>query len=195
MKSKYYIAKRGGVQAGPYDLSAIQQMLASRAISSDFVIWCEGMTEWRPIMEVVPVAAAPALSGMPAVPSAAGKGKDYNLISATVSCIKRYVQFSGRAGRAEYWWFVLAFHILYFCTLLFGFLSALAWPCLILFLPILIVFLACILPFVSAGFRRMQDVGMHGAFFFIPVYGPLVLALRPSSGPNRFGNQPAPPAA
>lgn len=183
MHPQYYIAKRGGTQTGPYHLAALKQMLATDPTAGDYVAWCEGMADWRPLAEVVAAAAATAVK------------TDYNLVSACVSCIKRYVQFSGRAGRSEYWWFMLAYHILYFSVVLFSILSMVAWPFVILMVLCLLAMLACLLPLIAVGFRRMQDVGHHGAFFFIPVYGAIILALRPSSQPNRYGNGPEPPKA
>ena len=183
MNSQYFIARRGGTQTGPYSLATIKQMLASGSISADYVAWCEGLADWRPVTEVLSDAAACA------------SRTDYNLINACISCIKRYVQFSGRAGRSEYWWFMLAYHIFYFASILFGILTIVAWPFAILMVLCMLVMLAAIVPLVAVGFRRMQDVGYHGAFFFIPVYGAIILALRPSSGPNRYGKQPEPPVA
>lgn len=82
---------------------------------------------------------------------------------------RNYFRFSGRAQRAEYWWFVL-----------FGFLGQ-----LVLTVPDAIFFgldvvaddvspfaslfaLIVFIPTLSAGWRRMHDVGRSGLWLLLP---------------------------
>ena len=91
-------------------------------------------------------------------------------------CFKKYVDFSGRARRSEYWFFNL-FYLL--VTVVASVVSETLSN---------LVFLAFILPLLSAGVRRMHDVGKSGWFLLIPIYS-LVLALTDSqAGPNQYGD-------
>ncbi len=97
--------------------------------------------------------------------------------SAIRTCLRKYVTFSGRASRPEYWWFVL-FVFLGGASawivdgLLFGFeVSGTGdtasvetnGPITGLFL------LAMFLPLITAGWRRMHDSGRSGLYLFYPV--------------------------
>lgn len=45
--STYHVAVDGQA-AGPYEISALQQMIASGTISADSLVWQQGMNEWSP---------------------------------------------------------------------------------------------------------------------------------------------------
>lgn len=87
--------------------------------------------------------------------------------AATMSCLSKYATFSGRAGRAEYWWF-------------FG--SAIASSGLLAGLDRIAMRDAAIrerveaafsvlifLPLVAAGFRRLHDTGRAGWLMLVAV--------------------------
>ena len=75
---------------------------------------------------------------------------------------EKYATFQGRAPRAEFWWFMLAYVI--------GALVVSLFP----LLP-LIYALGMFLPLLAVGFRRMQDTGRPGWYFLIPsIYNLLV---------------------
>ncbi len=85
---------------------------------------------------------------------------------AVQTCFSKYVDFSGRARRSEYWWFVLAYVIL---AIVSGFIHEYIY---------VIVVLAFILPLLAAGARRLHDIGKSGWFLLIgliPIVGGLVL--------------------
>jgi len=110
-----------------------------------------------------------------------------NFQQAVQTCFRKYVDFSGRASRPEYWWFVLAYVILAFVT---GFIHD------YLYLLVVLIFL---LPLLSAGARRLHDMGKSGWWLLIgliPVVGGLVLlyfTVQPSQpDSNEYG---APPQA
>lgn len=75
-----------------------------------------------------------------------------NVASFKTCFLQKYMDFSGRASRPEYWWFVLAYVIgtvvlvvlinSYFLSLIYG---------LVFFLPA-----------TAAGARRLQDAGYNG---------------------------------
>jgi len=101
---------------------------------------------------------------------------------AVMVCLKKYKDFNGRAGRAEYWWFYL-FHCLVVIVLglLSQFLASIAN--LILFLPGL-----------AAAVRRLHDRGFSGWWMLLAltVIGviPLLVMLALPSDPrvNQYGD-------
>ncbi|MGH7043122.1 MAG: DUF805 domain-containing protein [Acetobacteraceae bacterium] len=112
--------------------------------------------------------------------------------SITIS-LNRYVQFSGRAPRAELWYFVL-----------FVFLIALGanvidaiWLRYHFKLFVAIVDLAFFLPNLAVQVRRLHDLGRTGwwlLLLFVPLVGAIVLLVwfctRGTRGKNRFGVDP-----
>ncbi len=110
--------------------------------------------------------------------------------TAINTCLKKYVQFQGRATRPEFWHFVL-FVFLMHCAagildnaLGFGFTRPLN----------ALVALGLFLPQLAVGARRLHDTDRSGwwqLLIFIPVVGWLVLAilwaLQSDSNENRFG--------
>lgn len=86
------------------------------------------------------------------------------------TCLSKYIQFSGRASRPEYWWFVL-FALL--VSAVFGALDNALFdagpanggsngPLQSLFS------LAIFLPMLAAGWRRMHDTGKPGWYLLLP---------------------------
>ncbi|TKD18060.1 DUF805 domain-containing protein [Rhodobacter capsulatus] len=130
-----------------------------------------------------------------------------NLPTAVRTCFSKYVTFSGRASRPEYWWFVL-FTLICFVVLSvietrflgYGTVSrgegSWAWqsnggPLSGLFA------LGIFLPTLAVAVRRLHDSGKSGWWLLIqlvPLIGALVLLyhfVQPSQvGPNRFGAAP-----
>lgn len=119
----------------------------------------------------------------------------WNPVNAFTSCMKRYAQFSGRACRSEYWFYTLAYFILYCVCMAIDLLICMGIPVFQL-----ILMLATLVPSFAVSWRRMHDSGLSGAhslWVLIPYLGSLVfiiLACRSSNaGPNRFGAAPAAP--
>ncbi|MDM0105514.1 DUF805 domain-containing protein [Variovorax sp. J22R24] len=109
-----------------------------------------------------------------------------NFQQAVQTCFRKYVDFSGRASRPEYWWFILAYVVLAFVT---GFIHEYLY---------FIVVLAFLLPLLAAGARRLHDIGKSGWWLLlglIPVLGGLVLlyfTVQPSQPEsNEYGPPPA----
>jgi uncharacterized membrane protein YhaH (DUF805 family) len=90
------------------------------------------------------------------------------------TCLSNYANFSGRATRSEYWWFVLF-------IVLVAFVAALVHPALYG-----IFALAMLFPILGALARRFHDAGYSAWWLligFIPVIGSLVqlfMAVQPS---------------
>ncbi len=121
--------------------------------------------------------------------------------TAINTCLKKYVQFQGRATRPEFWYFVL-FAFLMHCAAgildnAFGFGATQPLNAL--------VFVGLFLPQLAAGIRRLHDTDKSGwwqLLVFIPVIGWLALvilwAAQGDANDNRFGSAPqseAPKAA
>ena len=101
--------------------------------------------------------------------------------NAISTCFRKYVGFSGRACRSEYWWFVLFLFVIGLSahvtdTALDGDtlvkrhdIDELSYATIRHTGPVEKVFwLVTILPFLAAGVRRMHDTGRSGLFLFAP---------------------------
>ncbi|MDN4588910.1 DUF805 domain-containing protein [Xenophilus aerolatus] len=107
-------------------------------------------------------------------------------MDAVKTCFAKYADFTGRASRSEYWWFVLfEVIVLIVAQLIHQYVYAIAA-------------LGFLLPALAAGARRLHDIDKSGWFLLLGLI-PLVnfyllfLLVQPSqSESNRFG---APPVA
>lgn len=109
-------------------------------------------------------------------------------VESVQTCLRKYVDFSGRASRPEYWWFFLFFIIAAAVAItLDG--AFRTYPLLYV-----VVLLGLFLPSLAAQVRRLHDTDRSGWWVllaFIPLIGTiwvLVLLASPgTAGPNRFG--------
>ncbi|MDE6135963.1 MAG: DUF805 domain-containing protein [Muribaculaceae bacterium] len=102
-----------------------------------------------------------------------------NFVDSIKACLGKYVDFNGRASRAEFWWFFLF-------TFIIGLIPV------VNFLSILLI-----VPYLAVSWRRMHDIGKGGGWWFInfiPLVGFIwfiVLAAKQGeAGANRFGDAP-----
>ena len=113
-------------------------------------------------------------------------------------CFQNYANFSGRARRAEYWYFCLFNTIIsvvlsglgrlaggegFIATALTGIASLYS--------------LATLVPGLAVAWRRLHDIGKSGAYWFfilIPLAGPIILlvwlAKAGDAGDNAYGPDP-----
>ena len=111
--------------------------------------------------------------------------------------LKKYADFSGRAPRAEYWWFYLLVIVAYLVASIvdsmmgsnfggsgYGMMTAIAG-------------LALLIPSIAAGARRLHDTDRSGWWLrsaFIPIIGAIVLivffVMQGTQGPNSYGEDP-----
>ena len=56
---------KNGAEAGPVDQATVQQMLASGSLSSDDIVWTDGMTQWIPARQVPGLLPAPGAFSPP----------------------------------------------------------------------------------------------------------------------------------
>ena len=76
--------------------------------------------------------------------------------------LKKYAQFSGRAPRAEYWWFYLGYVILAFVLNMLTGISE-------IFGLLAIAYLALIIPMIAVGVRRLHDIDRTGWWLLAPI--------------------------
>lgn len=115
-------------------------------------------------------------------------------VDAIESGFRKYFQFSGRASRSEFWYWVL-FNIL--GGIVIGFFDAfiLRMPQL---RPLGIIFsLTMIIPNISVTIRRLHDINRSGwwqLLSFIPIIGWIFLikwdCTKGDENTNRFGDNP-----
>jgi hypothetical protein len=124
-------------------------------------------------------------AGFPNVPPTPYMG----FVDAIKVCFNKYATFTGRASRAEYWWWVLFTFVVGALCSMFGhvgqYISGVAS-------------LAFLVPSLAVAWRRMHDIGKGGGWYFIiliPIVGWIlwiVWCCKPSEPcPNRFGDVPA----
>lgn len=119
------------------------------------------------------------------------------MIWAVKTVLSKYVTFSGRARRAEYWWWVLFTIIL---SVVAGIVDAIitgGGPQGGIQPLSTIVALGLFLPGLAVLFRRLHDTDRSGWWWlilFIPLIGLLVMIyflVQPGTdGSNRFGEDP-----
>ena len=104
--------------------------------------------------------------------------------------LKKYAEFSGRAGRKEYWLFTLGQFVI-------GFLLAMLIPVLYL-----VFVFGTLLPVLAVAVRRLHDTNRSGWWCFIvlvPLVGNIAmfvfLVLEGTSGDNDYGPNPLAVAA
>jgi uncharacterized membrane protein YhaH (DUF805 family) len=108
-----------------------------------------------------------------------------NFTQAVKTCLmQKYVEFSGRAGRPEFWWFFLFQFLAMMVATVFG--EVAYW----------LVAIALLLPNIGVAVRRLHDIGKSGWFLLlglIPLLGFLVLIyfwVQPSGPANAWGAAP-----
>lgn len=109
---------------------------------------------------------------------------------AVKHCLQNYVNFSGRAPRSEYWFFVL---FMVGAMVIAGILDGAITGGILGSLVSLGLFLPCI----AVGVRRLHDLDKSGWWYllvFIPIIGSLVLLFwyvqKGTDGANSFGEDP-----
>jgi uncharacterized membrane protein YhaH (DUF805 family) len=115
-------------------------------------------------------------------------------VDAVKSVYTRYVDFSTRSSRSEYWWFVLFYVI---AGIVLGIVD------MIIGINILtaILMLGSIIPGIAVGVRRLHDIGRSGWWMligFIPLVNLLLIywyVLPGEEGDNAWGSNPLGSAA
>ncbi len=115
-----------------------------------------------------------------------------NLVNSFKAVVTNYVGFTGRASRGEFWWYYLAYIIIYIILTIVEGLIGLALVLTGLYT------LALLLPTLAVSFRRLHDTGRSAWWLliaFVPIVGFIVLIyfyIQPSQdGDNEHGPKPA----
>ena len=110
--------------------------------------------------------------------------------------LHKYADFSGRAPRAEYWWFYLMVIVGYFVASILDSLVGTGGMMGSFGVLTMIVMLGLFLPSIAAGVRRLHDTDRSGWWLLIAII-PLIglvliyfLVLEGTKGDNRFGADP-----
>jgi len=119
-----------------------------------------------------------------------------NFIESVKTCFKKYGDYSGRASRSEFWYFLLfgvfmdiAVFIVEIFTLYLGSIDQLIAVITLRRLPNTLI----LAPLIAAGIRRLHDIGKSGwwlLLLFIPIIGWIyllyLLCKKGDGQPNRF---------
>jgi len=109
---------------------------------------------------------------------------------AVRTVLSKYATFEGRAGRPEFWYWVL----FTFLVQVGISIVAMAVPSVNYLSPLFS--LATLVPSIAVGARRMHDIGKSGwwqLINFVPILGwiyYIYLAAQPSEGANAYGTGP-----
>lgn len=136
--------------------------------------------------------AQQAVGGPPGM-APMGPERSMGFGEAVSTCFKKYADFSGRARRAEYWWFFLLNFMVSFA---FNMAAAAAQTPEIGYGASLWG-LATLLPGLGVAVRRMHDIGKSGwsiLIALIPCAGIIILLMwlvkDSDPGPNPYGPNP-----
>jgi len=114
-----------------------------------------------------------------------------------LAVLKKYVDFSGRARRSEYWYFALFNIIFLIVAMALDNLLGTTVPPMPYGVFYLIYSMIVLIPGLAVFVRRMHDVGKSGAYIFL-IFIPLVGAIwlfvlcvtEGTSGKNIYGEDP-----
>lgn len=91
--------------------------------------------------------------------------------------LERYADFSGRAPRAEYWWFVLAVVIVFILLTVVESILGINRMVFGVYGPLtVLLWLAIIVPSIAVGVRRLHDTNRSGWWLLLPIV-PYVIAM------------------
>ena len=184
----YYVHIMGKGQTGPYPGDLLQLQVQTGVCPPGTLIWTEGMPGWEPIERYFNAGGMVGAGyAAPGATSGFLKTETYLPHISFICCFRRYFKASGRASRAEFWWFWFLF-VLCQCFAYIAAASRLGVIALIFSL----FWMLMVIPLMTAFVRRMHDTGNSGILAFVPVFN-LIMALFPSDGPNTYGNGPARP--
>lgn len=127
----------------------------------------------------------------------AGEYREYHekvgMVEAVQRAFSNYANFSGRANRGEYWWFILANIII---SIVLSVIDSAVFGAVAGGMGLLSIIwsLAVLIPSIALGVRRLHDIDRSGWWLliaFIPLIGAIVLivwaAKQGEARPNRFG--------
>ena len=112
--------------------------------------------------------------------------------------LQKYAEFTGRASRPEYWWFVLAQIVVMLVAMFLDSMLGTDFGGTGYGLIYLVVALGLLVPAIAVGIRRLHDTDRSGWWLLIaliPFIGVIILIVFLASEGNKGDNQyGAPPA-
>ena len=93
-------------------------------------------------------------------------------MDAIKTCItEKYVDFSGRASRSEFWWFQLFMFLLQMGLFVLQMVALFSFPEIFtaIYWVTIVVSLGLFLPSLSVGVRRLHDIGKSGWYFLLVI--------------------------
>jgi uncharacterized membrane protein YhaH (DUF805 family) len=106
-----------------------------------------------------------------------------------LTVLKKYAVFSGRARRAEFWYFFLFSSIIVFVLGFVEGLAGIAPGTDESFLGIMYQ-LAVVVPSIAVSVRRVHDVNKSAWFLLIPIYNVILVVTDGTKGHNKYGPDP-----
>lgn len=91
-------------------------------------------------------------------------------MDAIKTCItEKYVDFSGRASRSEFWWFQLFMFLLQMGLFVLQMVALFSFPEIFtaIYWVTVVVSLGLFLPYLSVSVRRLHDIGKSGWYFLL----------------------------
>ncbi|MEO7603268.1 MAG: DUF805 domain-containing protein [Sphingomicrobium sp.] len=111
--------------------------------------------------------------------------------------LQKYAEFTGRASRPEYWWFVLAQIVVMLVAMFLDSMLGTDFGGSGYGLIYLVVALGLLVPAIAVGIRRLHDTDRSGWWLLIalvPFVGAIILivflASEGTSGDNQYGPPP-----
>lgn len=101
-----------------------------------------------------------------------------------------YAQFSGRASRSEYWWFVLASVLVIFVAAFVDWIAGSA-------VVTVIAYLFLIIPGIAVSVRRLHDTNRSGWYLLlnlVPLFGSILIFIWSVTPGDKMANQFGPPS-
>lgn len=190
----YYVAQPGMQPQGPYTRTTVITGYYQGAYPLGSRVWGPDTGTWIPIENLLGSALHSCNKSAVGHFQGWGNAKSWNPITAFVSCMKRYAQFNGRASRSEYWYFQLAWFILYIPIVIAQAVLAECDAEGVGLLLELIFRLSTLVPMVAVAARRCHDTGRSAWFMLIPIYGWVLFFLPSKNENNSYGDSPLPPA-
>jgi uncharacterized membrane protein YhaH (DUF805 family) len=84
--------------------------------------------------------------------------------------VEKYADFSGRAPRAEYWWFVLALIVGYIVLSIIESILGINHMVAGVYGPLtVLLWLATLVPTIAVGVRRLHDTNRSGWWLLLPI--------------------------
>lgn len=223
MSDWHYV--QNGETRGPVDDGQLKALAEAGVVTIATPVWKTGYSDWIPLSQsdfAFKDSAAPAVtSGARGAALGAGAGYEAGDVEVddqsmfrffTRALTERYLRFTGRARRKEYWSYILFWVIAFVLVLVAGVAIDFAMgnigphhelrPQPVATAVLMgLFYLGTLLPSLAITVRRLHDIGLSGWLIlisFIPYVGAIALivmmCLPTNFGPNKHGPAPKNPA-